>query len=88
MKYLLLIPFLLCGCVSVPNHKCAVLHFSHKPSIETQTKLAATTHDNPKNIYRWFDSGELGFVINTTNIEAADAAYAAAIADGAIEKPH
>ena len=44
--------------------------------------------DNPKNIYRWFDSGELGFVINTTNIEAADAAYAAAIADGAIEKPH
>ena len=67
MKTLLIIPLILCGCTSQPHTYCKVVHLNHAPSPATVVALTATTKDPQAEIQKWFDSGERGFVINTTN---------------------
>ena len=84
---LLLTVAALSGCASQP-HVCRIVKFDHKPTVATQDALAATTKDDPAEIRNWFESGERGFVINTTNLLAATNAMNAAKAEGAeIKKP-
>ena len=83
----ILIPAILCGCVT-HNHNCAVMEFNHKPDAITVNALAKCANETPATIKAWFDAGNDGFVINTTNTQAASDAYQLSIQAGAIEISH
>ena len=86
-KLLFILPAILCGCVT-HNHNCAVLEFKSPLDAITLNALAKCAGETLATVKQWFDAGNDGFVINTTNTQAAAEAYQLSIQSGAVELPH
>jgi hypothetical protein len=58
----------LAGCAGQPKHQCVALDFPRVPSPELTHQLAATqSNTTDAEVAKWFDSGELNFVLSSVH---------------------